>query len=271
MNEPPRFEHLARIDSTSTELMRRPFGAAPGPATTLLADLQDRGRGRNGRRWLSDAAHSLAVSVTSERRVDGASLLGLPLAVGVAIAGVLAAHGARPRLKWPNDLFVDTVDGMAKAGGILVEARQSGTIQRIVVGVGLNLQPSPAIEGADTGQRVGALFASGAAPDRVMLARTLGAAIAVAVEAFPVRGLVDCLPAWRALDVLAGHPVDLIDAHGHRRAGLARGVDDDGALLVGHADGSVERVIAGEVSVRRRESDAAATPEASAGQRPPAA
>jgi BirA family transcriptional regulator, biotin operon repressor / biotin---[acetyl-CoA-carboxylase] ligase len=253
MNEPPRFEHLARIDSTSTELMRRPFGGAPGPVTILLADVQDVGRGRNGRRWLSDASRSLAVSVVLERRVDGASLLGLPLAVGVAIAGVLAAEGVRLRLKWPNDLFVDAAGGIAKAGGILVEARQSGSIQRIVVGVGLNLQPSPAIEEGDTGQPVGALFAPGAAPDRVALARTLGEAIAAAVGRFPVYGLGDCLPAWRALDALAGQPVELIDAHGARRLGLARGIDDDGALRVERADGSVERIVAGEVSVRRRE------------------
>lgn len=271
MNEPPRFEHLARIDSTSAELMRRAFGDAPGPATILLADVQEVGRGRNGRRWLSDATHSLAVSVLLERRRDAASLLGLPLAVGVAVAGVLAPHGAHPRLKWPNDLFVDTPEGTAKAGGILVEVRQSGAIQRIVVGVGLNLLASPAIGGADTGQPVGALFAAGAVPERLVLARELGEAIAAAVGRFPSQGLAACLPAWRALDVLAGQPVDLIDAQGHRRPGVARGVDDDGALLVGHADGSVERVIANEVSVRRREQAVAPPDPPRSGSPPPAA
>ncbi len=271
MNEPPRFEHLARTDSTSTELMRRPFGECPGPATILFADVQELGRGRNGRPWLSDAAHSLAVSVVIERGCDGANLIGLPLAVGVVIARVLADHGARPRLKWPNDLYVDTVDGMAKAGGILIEARQSGVIQRIVAGVGLNLQPSPAIEAADTGQRVGALFAPDTRPDRVALARSLGEAIVGVLRCFPERGLAESLPAWRALDVLAGQPIDLIDACGLRRPGLARGIDDDGALLVEHADGSVERVIAGDVSVRRRESASTSAGAPAPDPRPPMA
>jgi BirA family biotin operon repressor/biotin-[acetyl-CoA-carboxylase] ligase len=246
------FEHVARIGSTSAELMRRPFGAAPAAPLLLLADAQDAGRGRNGRRWLSDPARSVTFSVAVERRADGAGLLGLPLAVGATIADLLAAHGARPRLKWPNDLWCEPPEGGAKAGGILVEVRQLGALQRVVVGCGLNLEPSDALDEAEVGQPVAAMFGRGATPGRVALARELGAAVAAVVQGFARTGLAPYLDRWRARDLLAGRPIEVLHPDGRRASGLARGVDDDGALRVDFGDGRRDRLIGGEVSVRRR-------------------
>jgi BirA family biotin operon repressor/biotin-[acetyl-CoA-carboxylase] ligase len=252
MNGLPSFEHVARIDSTNAELMRRPLAGPPGPPCVLLADVQDAGRGRNGRRWLSEPQRSLTMSVGVDRRADGATLLGLPLAVGVAIADVLAAHGARLRLKWPNDLYVATEAGPAKAGGILVEARSLGGLQRIVAGFGLNLAAGGALTEADTGQPVGALFAAEAMPERAPLARELGAAVAALLERFPATGLGPHAARWRALDLLADAPIDVIHPDGRREPGIARGIDDDGALRVEDAAGRIGRLIGGEVSVRPR-------------------
>jgi BirA family transcriptional regulator, biotin operon repressor / biotin---[acetyl-CoA-carboxylase] ligase len=248
----PSFEHVARIDSTSAELMRRSFAAAGPAPTVLLADEQDAGRGRNGRRWLSDPACSVTFSVSVERHADGASLLGLPLAVGAAIAEVLDAHGAQPLLKWPNDLWRDGPDGGAKAGGILVEVRQFGERQRIVAGCGLNLSPSARVDADRVGRPVAAVFAPGAAPERIALARVLGAAVAATLERFPVTGLAPYLAGWRSRDALAGRAIDLIRPDGRREPGRAEGIDDEGALQVALDDGRRERLIAGEVSVRPR-------------------
>lgn len=253
MNDPVRFEHVARIDSTNSELMRRPFGAAPAAACALLADVQEAGRGRNGRPWVTESDRAIALSVAIERAADGASLLGLPLAVGAVVADAVAAHGARPWLKWPNDLLVDAPGGgFAKAGGILVEVRQQGALQRVVAGVGLNLLPQPALDADRLGQPAGALFEPGAAPERLEFARGLAAALAALVPAFARDGLGPWLARWRALDALADAPVDLLRPDGRREAGVARGVDDDGTLRVERPDGSLERVASGEVQVRRR-------------------
>ena len=253
MNDPLSFEHVARIDSTSSALLRRPFEAAPQPPRALMADVQEAGRGRGGRPWLSDPQCSLAVSVAVERQADAATLLGLPLAVGVAIAEVLSVHGARPRLKWPNDLMVETPAGLAKAGGILVEARQQGALQRVVVGFGLNLAPTATIGEAQVGQPVAALFDRSRLPARLPLARELALAVAVVVPAFARQGLGPWLGRWRALDALAGHRVELRAADGSLRVATAQGIDDDGALRVHFDDGSRERIVSGEVGVRRRD------------------
>jgi BirA family transcriptional regulator, biotin operon repressor / biotin---[acetyl-CoA-carboxylase] ligase len=240
------FEHVAEIDSTNAELLRRPFGWMRPVA--LLADAQTAGRGRNGRGWLSDADRSLTMSVGLEQRIDAGRLLGLPLAVGVAVADELVRLGAEPRLKWPNDVYA--MPASAKAGGILVEARQQGGLRRIVVGVGLNLAASDAVSSTTAGQPVAALFATQSMPDRLALAHRLAEAIAAAVHRCLGEGLAHFLGRWRQLDWLAGHPIDVILPDGRREPGIARGIDDDGALRV-EQGGRLVRWVAGEVSVRR--------------------
>lgn len=252
MIDPLRFEHVERIDSTNAELMRRPFGAGPRSPLALLADIQEAGRGRNGRPWLSDGERSLAVSVSIERHAHGPSLLGLPLAVGVILAERLERHGVHARLKWPNDLYIDGPQGPAKAAGILVEARQSGEVQRIVIGCGLNLTASESITATQTGQAVSGLFAPQSLPPRLTLARSLADDLVAGMARFASHGLPHFIGRWRARDLLAGGPVDVLRADGRRDPGMARGVDDTGALVVEFADGRTEHCVGGEVSVRAR-------------------
>jgi BirA family transcriptional regulator, biotin operon repressor / biotin---[acetyl-CoA-carboxylase] ligase len=259
MTPPIRFEHVARIDSTNAALMRRPFADAPQPPTLLLADEQTAGRGRNARRWWSDPARSLTLSLSYEGAIEAGRLLGLPLAVGVALADELARHGARTRLKWPNDLYCASAHArdpgaaprMAKAGGVLVEVRQQGTLRRVVVGCGLNLADSDAVSPSGTGQPVAALFAEDAMPERVALARSIGAAVLAAVRRFVAEGLEPFAARWDELDWLAGHPVDVLHPDGRTEAGIARGIDAQGALRVDTGE-RIVAVLGGEVSVRRR-------------------
>jgi BirA family biotin operon repressor/biotin-[acetyl-CoA-carboxylase] ligase len=247
-DEPPCFEHVACVDSTNAELLRRPQRASGAPPTILLADRQTAGRGRRGRAWLSDPGASLTLSVSFDVRAATGQLLGLPLAVGVAIADELVRHGARCALKWPNDLC-GPPPRLAKLGGVLVEVRQVGAHQRVVAGCGLNLCEGAAVTDAAAGQPVAALFAAGAVPAREPLARSLGTAILQASRRFLAEGLQPFAARWRELDCLAGRIVEVRHADGRRETGVACGIDDSGALRVS-IGGRLTALISGEVSVR---------------------
>jgi len=95
----------------------------------VIADHQTAGRGRHERRWEVPPGTSLLVSF-----VLPAHPL-LSLAAGVAAA---EACGEPVRLKWPNDLLLES----RKLGGILVEAMP----EKAICGVGINLTWAP--EGA---------------------------------------------------------------------------------------------------------------------------
>src|SRR5690606_11713953 len=175
-------------------------------------------------------------------------LAGFSLAVGVALAEALVDLVPDIRLKWPNDL----VRNGGKAGGILVETRRADGVERVVVGIGLNLAAPPPVD--DEAQRAGALVPVGlfdaGAPvglDELMRACALG--VCVAFEDFVADGLGRFAERWGHFDAVAGKPIVLRDSAHEIARGTALGIDAQGALRIREAQG--ERAYAiGEVSLR---------------------
>jgi BirA family transcriptional regulator, biotin operon repressor / biotin---[acetyl-CoA-carboxylase] ligase len=115
-------------------------GAAHG--TVVLADAQRSGRGRMGRSWASEPGAGVWCTIVA-RPTDPRAVDVLSVRVGLQIAEALDVliGGETIRLKWPNDLL----RGDGKLGGILIEARWSGTtLSWIAIGVGVNVRP-PAV------------------------------------------------------------------------------------------------------------------------------
>lgn len=118
-------------------------GAASG--TLILANEQDAGRGRGGRRWSSAPGGGLWMTLV-ERPASRGGIDVLSLRVGLYIAEALdALAGGRVQLKWPNDLYV----GAGKLAGILIEARwRDQRVEWVAIGVGVNVVPAEDVEGA---------------------------------------------------------------------------------------------------------------------------
>ena len=112
-------------------------GAQAG--TVVLADSQEAGRGRNGKRWTSPSRGVWMTLI--ERPMDTSAIDVLSLRIGLAAARALDTFTSEPvRVKWPNDLFVDD----AKVAGVLVEARWRGErLDWVAIGLGVNMDPPP--------------------------------------------------------------------------------------------------------------------------------
>lgn len=220
----------------------------------LVAEYQSAGRGRQGRPWQSAPGVSLTFSLGLP--LAAADWSGLSLAVGVALCEALAPMGAAgPQigLKWPNDLWL--MDGPVasaangrKLGGILIETVSAGAVahaKRIaIIGIGLNVLPFDAPE-ARTG------FASLHELDAGVTAPALLAKIALplvqALRQFEREGFAAFAGRFAARDLLRGRTVRTTSADVPE--GVARGVSEQGALLVQSAAG-IAGVSSGEVSVR---------------------
>ncbi|MFL6202883.1 MAG: biotin--[acetyl-CoA-carboxylase] ligase [Thermoanaerobaculia bacterium] len=134
---------LPRVDSTNT-IARAIVAEYQSEAQTLqpllvLALEQSGGRGRQGRNWSSPRGKGIyATRVVSV--ADPALLQTLPLLVGIGLCRALSAHLPSPcRLKWPNDLLVETGGERRKIGGILIEASvRPGEAVQAIVGFGVN-------------------------------------------------------------------------------------------------------------------------------------
>jgi len=111
-------------------------GAQAG--TLVIANAQDAGRGRGGRRWSSPPGDGLWMTLI-ERPSSASGLDVLSLRVGLYVAeAVEPLAGAPVQLKWPNDLFVAD----AKLAGVLIEARwRDRRVEWVAIGLGLNVVP----------------------------------------------------------------------------------------------------------------------------------
>jgi BirA family biotin operon repressor/biotin-[acetyl-CoA-carboxylase] ligase len=228
--------HLSPLTgSTNADALDAARGGAPH-GSVYFADEQLSGRGRGGHAWHSAAGEGLYVSVLLRPRVSAIRLPLLPLAVGLAAAeAIRAVTGLTIDLRWPNDLLI----GPRKAGGILVESKNSGgAVDFAVVGIGINVHqrsfdpglatPATSLD-REAGRRVSrqdilvSLLKS-------LEREALGLADAAAGVTIPAR--VEQASTW-----IRGRRVEV---HGPQACtGTTAGLDEHGFLLVRTEDGWV--------------------------------
>ncbi|WP_432723961.1 biotin--[acetyl-CoA-carboxylase] ligase [Jeongeupia wiesaeckerbachi] len=232
---------VQRTDSTNRRLL-----AAPAHASALVAEWQDGGRGRLGRRWLAQLGGSLMFSLAWRFEGGTASLSGLSLAVGAIVAEALRDAGVSGvKLKWPNDLLLDG----AKVGGILIEiAGDAMGPTDAVIGIGLNLVAPAAV----TDQACAGLAEHGPVPERNALLALLLAALERGLGEFTRSGFAPFKPRWESFSAWHGQQVELVAPDGSRRSGTLAGLADDGSLRLSTANGEL-LVHTGDLSLRRTE------------------
>jgi BirA family biotin operon repressor/biotin-[acetyl-CoA-carboxylase] ligase len=235
-----------------------PFGRRQGDTQPclLVAEHQVLGRGRQGRAWHAAPGASLTFSLGLP--LEPQDWCGLSLAVGVALADALdppepGRSAPRIGLKWPNDLWLAEGAGRGrKLGGVLIETVPVGTRRMVVVGVGLNVEPLPALRDAgdlSAGyaclQELDARCSAPAALQRVALP------LVRALQQFEREGFVGFAAAYARRDLLRGQAVRVQSARGDSMVeGVAEAVAANGALRVRDAAGTRHDISSGEVSVR---------------------
>jgi BirA family biotin operon repressor/biotin-[acetyl-CoA-carboxylase] ligase len=230
------------IDSTN-EQAKRAADPLNGGGICYLAERQTGGRGRMGRRWVSPFARNLYLTVAWEFDGGIAVVEGLSLAVGVAARRALAAIGVTDiGLKWPNDLLRSG----RKLGGILIEViGDPQGVCRVITGIGINVA-MPAVAAREIDQPWRDLSDCRVSRDR--LAAALLEQLLPLLHGFPERGFRAYREEWEAAHVHQGRPVRI--STGSRVIdGLARGVNEQGALALECSDG-LRFFSGGEVSVR---------------------
>lgn len=239
---------LDAVDSTNDEAARELAGGRAAPFV-IIAREQTQGRGRLGRKWLSLPNGNLYLSIAFRPKAAPQRMPTFTLWMGANLCELVANFcRISPGLKWPNDIHF----GGLKAGGMLTEARiDADEIRDLVFGLGLNLRtpeggwPEPlralatSLE-AQAGAAIDVNRFTAAVIGRVLLAYEKF------VEGLPLGVLADM---WNRHDVLRGRRVSA--AHGAGVVtGIASGIDDEGALLVRTDSGRIERLRAGEVTLK---------------------
>jgi len=129
-------EVLAQVDSTNDLAISQVSNTAPNCVFAITADEQLKGRGRLQREWHSPFGAGIALSVAIPTKFFSCETSAIPLLAGIAAANCLTKLGANAKLKWPNDLMIETKSGdLNKIGGILVQRQD----EHVVIGIGINV------------------------------------------------------------------------------------------------------------------------------------
>ena len=244
--KPRQIEVFHSLDSTNT-FVREQMATRAYAGSVVFAESQTAGRGRRGKEWLSPYGASIYMSVLWDFEQGAQALEGLSLGVGVAVRRAILELGlADISLKWPNDIYM----GGKKLGGILLEMIGDPAGQcSVVIGVGINVS-MPAGTGQNIDQPWTDLSSESSAPiSRNTLAAGLIDQIFTLLADFETVGFAAYRDEWQSADVYHGLECS-ISTPRESVSGVVLGVDDGGAVRMRLDDGTIQRFIGGELSLR---------------------
>jgi BirA family biotin operon repressor/biotin-[acetyl-CoA-carboxylase] ligase len=220
-----------------------------GCAVVIIADAQERGKGRLGRQWLSPSGCNIYMSVGFRPDILPRDMTLLTALAAVASArGLRHSTGVEVSIKWPNDLLISG----KKAGGILTEARSGeGVVSWAVIGIGINVN----MECRDLPDGLNETATSLLDESGKRYAR---AKIIVGIlEEFEYwyalllrQGGTPVLLEWKKLSSTLGNRVSVVTA-GEVMQGVAEDLNDEGMLILRLLSGEKRLIAAGDVTMLR--------------------
>jgi BirA family transcriptional regulator, biotin operon repressor / biotin---[acetyl-CoA-carboxylase] ligase len=230
--------HFPTLDSTMNAAKREAlWGAQAG--TVIIADEQKEGRGRLQRTWISPRG-GLAFSIIL--RPNLAYLQDMIMLASLAVAyGIRDITGLTPQIKWPNDILINN----KKVCGILIETDIRKDILRYLVigfGINVNLHTKDYSEIASTATSLADQL--GHPLSRLDLIRQILIELDKLYQALPQEGSI--FEQWKKNLVTLGQLVAVNQGDTVYR-GNAESVNRDGSLMLRQDDGSLIKIIAGDV------------------------
>ncbi len=238
--------YFSTLDSTNNKAKRMAEEGAPH-GTLIVTDEQTGGRGRRGKSWSMAPKSSIAMTLIIRPELSPEKASMITLLMGMAVASACRELlGLPAKIKWPNDAVI----GGKKICGILTEiSAEMNVIHYLVIGTGINVNMEKFPEeirdiatslSIETGHTV----------NRAEIICGCMKYFEQYLETFLADGDLSGLrETYNGMLVNMDAQVRVLEPQ-NAYSGISRGINEKGELLVEKADGSIEKVYAGEVSVR---------------------
>ena len=241
-----RIEYFREVTSTQ-EVARSLAAQGANEGTTVIAEVQTKGRGRIERFWVSPPG-GVYFSIILRPGIKPSEALRFPLIVGVAVTQAIEKlTNLSPRLKWPNDVII----AGRKTAGILTEiSAEMDCINYIIVGMGINVNTDISLLPAEVRETATSLKEEYRKEvSRVKLVQGILEELDLLYEEFKSSGFDPIRLKWKSLSNTIGAWVRVSSGR-EIIEGEAINIDEDGALFLRKENGIQERIVAGDVSLR---------------------
>ncbi|MDT3697151.1 MAG: biotin--[acetyl-CoA-carboxylase] ligase [Ignavibacterium sp.] len=237
------FIYIEEIDSTNTYLLAKENGHNIN-GTVILAEKQTQGKGRKGRSWYSAPDVNLLFSIllTKDKSLfNNANLINFAASLAVSIS-VENLYQLKTDLKWPNDVLVNG----KKISGILIEAvSQSGKIERLVLGIGINVNQN-SFQGSFNYLPTSLKNELGKTVDREKLLADILNNLELLLEKLKKDKSV-LIEEWKQRCRMLGNRITITDNE-TEKSGIFYDIDENGFLLLQTKD-EIEKIHFGDVSL----------------------
>ncbi len=229
-------------EAESTQDLAKAMALSGEPeGTAVMALNQTRGRGRAGRSWITPIGKNVALSVILRPHLPPRDTVLLGFLASIAVAETVEETGVpEARLRWPNDVLVRD----RKVAGILSEAVVSGGyVDFLVIGIGLNVNSRESDFPPDLRTpATSLLMCTGKESDLQDVAQRLLRNLGVHYDRVKSEGCGFVPGLWEMRWNDRGRML----VH-EGVVGAGRGLDADGSLVLEQDNGSIVRIICGDV------------------------
>ncbi len=204
----------------------------------VIAEYQTRGRGRLNRHWQGETGASLMLTYLCYPQVD--QLHQISMMGALSVVDALTHMGAVDvKIKYPNDIYVQG----RKICGILPEnAWRGDQLLGVVIGIGINIDV-PFADPEVIQKAINLKTVLGQPVDRTLLLDSLWGALNYWARELGSQSLFE---RWRSQLMTLGQTVRIQNQE-RWIEGQAEAVDEAGYLYIRTGDGTLEKVIAGDI------------------------
>lgn len=204
--------------------------------TVVIAGRQTEGRGRLSRRWLSDDG-GLYFTLVLRPEIPVPISSRVNFLASLTLAQLLREmYQIEAAVKWPNDILVDD----RKISGMLSELEaEADRVFFINIGMGINVNNDP------TGIEPGAISLKKLLGREISRTRLLAGFLDKFENRLKNADFDNAISEWKQYTVTLQRPVRIVTQR-EVTEGLAVDVDENGALILKLADGSLKKIIYGD-------------------------
>lgn len=215
----------------------------------MLADSQEKGKGRLGRFWISPSGVNIYMSIITRPEADpeDATLLTLMAAVGCTIA-LRRVTDLNISIKWPNDLMASD----KKLGGILTEMKTCpGRVIFAIIGIGINVNVDIDVFPYDV-KKIATSVKNETSKvySRTEIIAEILNELDKWYKILKGMGKKILLTEWQRLTSTLGREVK-VSVGKETFAGLAESLDDKGMLILRLMSGELKRISSGDLTILR--------------------